>query len=174
MPLSNTVDPQSNFKKEQPILKNDIQSKKHKLLSKHEPKKPTFKPTCYLYGRVGHTSRVCHAENLKKNSPNHQINAVETNKHLQEPSSAILTAKVVIHVCSIKEEEKIDDFKFVHIKCGQETLKAVIDTGAQISVVRTDVIEGQGVNCGGTIKIMSAFGERKTTELKILNLKESL
>ncbi|GFQ99792.1 hypothetical protein TNCT_349911 [Trichonephila clavata] len=34
------------------------------------------------------------------------------------------------------------DLKFVRIKCGQETLKAVIDTGAQISVVRADVVEG--------------------------------
>ncbi|GFX93218.1 hypothetical protein TNCV_4760971 [Trichonephila clavipes] len=45
-----------------------------------EPKQPTIKPTCYSCGRVGHTSRVCHAENHKKTSPNHQINAVETNE----------------------------------------------------------------------------------------------
>ncbi|GFY31677.1 hypothetical protein TNCV_4199881 [Trichonephila clavipes] len=44
----------------------------------------------------------------------------------------------------------------------------VIDTGVQISVVRTDVIEGQSVDSGG---IMSAFGEREITELKIFHLK---
>ncbi|GFV64286.1 hypothetical protein TNCV_1150991 [Trichonephila clavipes] len=49
--------------------------------------------------------------------------------------------------------------------------KAVIDTGAQISVVRADVIEGQSVDSGGTIKIMSAFGEREVPELKIFSLK---
>ncbi|GFY07797.1 uncharacterized protein TNCV_4287331 [Trichonephila clavipes] len=101
-----------------------------------------------------------------------QINAVETNERFQDQSSAILTAKVAIPVYSpIKEDEKIDELQSVLIKCGNEILKAVIDTGAQISVVRADVVEGQSVDSGGTIQIMSAFGEREVTELKIFNLK---
>ncbi|GFU62596.1 transposon Ty3-I Gag-Pol polyprotein [Trichonephila clavipes] len=122
-----------------------MESQRYKLPFKQEPKQPTFKPTCYSCGRVGHTSRVCHAKNHKKTSPIRQINAVETNERFQEQSSAILTAKVAI--------------------------PAVIDTGAQISVVRADVVEGQSVDSGGTIQIMSAFGEREVTELKIFNLK---
>ncbi|GFV33293.1 uncharacterized protein TNCV_1498151 [Trichonephila clavipes] len=137
-----------------------------------EPKQPAFKPTCYSCGNVGDTSRVCHAKNHKETSHNRQINAVETNERFQEQSSAILTAKVAIPVYSPnKEDEKIDELQFVfHIKCGNEILKAVIDTGAQISVVRADVVEGQSVDSGGTIQIMSAFGEREVTELKIFNL----
>ncbi|GFV04147.1 retrovirus-related Pol polyprotein from transposon opus [Trichonephila clavipes] len=172
MSLSNTSDSRSNIKKEHAIIKNDIQSQRYKLPFKQEPKQPTFKPTCYSCGRVGHTSRVCHAKNHKKTSPTRQINAVETNERFQEQSSAILTAKVAISVYSpAKENEKIDELQFVHIKCGNEILKAVIDTGAQISVVRADVVEGQSVDSGGTIQIMSAFGEREVTELKIFNLK---
>ncbi|GFW38544.1 retrovirus-related Pol polyprotein from transposon opus [Trichonephila clavipes] len=172
MSLSNTSDSRSNIKKEHAIIKNDIQSQRYKLSFKQEPKQPTFKPTCYSCGRVGHTSRVCHAKNHKKTSPTRQINAVETNERFQEQSSAILTAKVAIPVYSpAKEDEKIDELQFVHIKCGNEILKAVIDTGAQISVVRADVVEGQSVDSGGTIQIMSAFGEREVTELKIFNLK---
>ncbi|GFV58173.1 retrovirus-related Pol polyprotein from transposon opus [Trichonephila clavipes] len=172
MSLSNTSDSRSNIKKKHAIIKNDIQSQRYKLPFKQEPKQPTFKPTCYSCGRVGHTSRVCHAKNHKKTSPTRQINAVETNERFQEQSSAILTAKVAIPVYSpAKENEKIDELQFVHIKCGNEILKAVIDTGAQISVVRADVVEGQSVDSGGTIQIMSAFGEREVTELKIFNLK---
>ncbi|GFW46293.1 retrovirus-related Pol polyprotein from transposon opus [Trichonephila clavipes] len=172
MSLSNTSDSRSNIKKEHAIIKNDIQSQRYKLPFKQEPKQPTFKPTCYSCGRVGHTSRVCHAKNHKKTSPTRQINAVETNERFQEQSSAILTAKVAIPVNSpAKEHEKIDELQFVHIKCGNEILKAVIDTGAQISVVRADVVEGQSVDSGGTIQIMSAFGEREVTKLKIFNLK---
>ncbi|GFW96235.1 retrovirus-related Pol polyprotein from transposon opus [Trichonephila clavipes] len=172
MSLSNTSDSRSNIKKEHAIIKNDIQSQRYKLPFKQEPKQSTFKPTCYSCGRVGHTSRVCHAKNHKKTSPTRQINAVETNERFQEQSSAILTAKVAIPVYSpAKEDEKIDELQFVHIKCGNEILKAVIDTGAQISVVRADVVEGQSVDSGGTIQIMSAFGEREVTELKIFNLK---
>ncbi|GFV23443.1 hypothetical protein TNCV_4781551 [Trichonephila clavipes] len=71
---------------------------------------------------------------IRKTSPTRQINAVETNERFQEQSSAILTAKVAIPVYSpAKENEKIDELQFVHIKCGNEILKAVIDTGAQIS-----------------------------------------
>ncbi|GFT34663.1 retrovirus-related Pol polyprotein from transposon 297 [Trichonephila clavipes] len=172
MSLSDTSDSRSNIKKEHAIIKNDFQSKRYKLPFKQEPKQPTFKPTCYSCGRVGHTSRVCHAKNHKEASPNRQMNAVETNERFQEQSSAILTAKVVIPVYSpIKEDEKIDELQSVHIKCGNEILKAVIDTGAQISVVRADIVEGQSVDSGGTIQIMSAFGEREVTELKIFNLK---
>ncbi|GFU74182.1 retrovirus-related Pol polyprotein from transposon opus [Trichonephila clavipes] len=136
MSLSNTSDSRSNIKKEHAIIKNDFQSKRYKLPFKQEPKQPTFKPTCYSCGRVGHTSRVA----IPVYSP-------------------------------IKEDEKIDELQSVHIKCGNEILKAVIDTGAQISVVRADVVEGQSVDSGGTIQIMSAFGEREVTELKIFNLK---
>ncbi|GFW98435.1 retrovirus-related Pol polyprotein from transposon opus [Trichonephila clavipes] len=172
MSLSNTSDSRSNIKKEHAIIKNDFQSKRYKLPFKQEPKQPTFKPTCYSCGRVGHTSRVCHAKNHKETSPNRQINAVETNERFQKQSSAILTAKVAIPVYSpTKEDEKIDELQSVHIKSGNEILKAVIDTGAQISVVRADVVEGQSVDIGGTIQIMSAFGEREVTELKIFNLK---
>ncbi|GFW76755.1 CCHC-type domain-containing protein [Trichonephila clavipes] len=140
MSLSNTSDSRSNIRKEHIIIKNDIRVKK----------------------------RVCHAENHKKTYPNCQINAVETNERFQEQSSAILTAKVAIPVYSpTKEDEKIDELQFVRIKCGNEILKAVIDTGALISVVRADVVEGQSVDIGGTIQIMSPFGEREITELKI-------
>ncbi|GFW21484.1 retrovirus-related Pol polyprotein from transposon opus [Trichonephila clavipes] len=153
MSLSNTSDSRSNIKKEHAIIKNDIQSQRYKLPFKQEPKQPTFKLTCYSCGRVGHTSRVCHAKNHNKTSPTRQINAVETNERFQEQSSAILTAKVAIPVYSLaKEDEKIDELQFVYIKCGNEILKAVINTGAQISMVRADVVEGQSVDSGGTIK----------------------
>ncbi|GFQ93958.1 retrovirus-related Pol polyprotein from transposon 297, partial [Trichonephila clavata] len=65
----------------------------------------------------------------------------------------------------------IDDLQLVDIKCGQTSIKAVIDTGAQISVLLEDLI---GKNCGegeGTIQIISAFGEKEIAALKLFNLK---
>ncbi|GFT91936.1 uncharacterized protein TNCV_4791201 [Trichonephila clavipes] len=76
----------------------------------------------------------------------------------------------------MEEDEKIDELKFVRIKCENEILEPEglglsSDTGAQISVVRSDVVEGHSIDSGGTIQIISAFGEREVTELKIFNLK---
>ncbi|GFS53815.1 retrovirus-related Pol polyprotein from transposon opus [Trichonephila clavipes] len=73
----------------------------------------------------------------------------------------------------IKEEKGMDDLRVVHVKVKGEQgiLNAAIDTGAQIPVVTADVIEGQSVDSGGTIRIMSAFGEREVTKLKIFKLK---
>ncbi|GFX71141.1 hypothetical protein TNCV_3649061 [Trichonephila clavipes] len=65
----------------------------------------------------------------------------------------------------------IDDLQLVDIKCGQTSIKAVIDTGAQISVLRKDLIDK---GCGegeGTIQIISAFGEKEIAALKLFNLK---
>ncbi|GFR22675.1 transposon Ty3-I Gag-Pol polyprotein [Trichonephila clavata] len=61
--------------------------------------------------------------------------------------------------------------KLVNIKCGQTSIKAVIDTGAHISVLREDLI---GKDCGegeGTIQIISAFGEKEIAALKLFNIK---
>ncbi|GFV82624.1 hypothetical protein TNCV_1618531 [Trichonephila clavipes] len=141
-----------------------MESKRYKLPFKQETKQPTFKPTCYSCGRVWHTSRVCHAGNHKKTLPKSPNQCCGNhNERFQEPSSAILTAKVAISVYSpTKEDEKINELKFVHIQCGNEILKAVIDTGAQISVIREDVVKGKSVDSGGTIQIMSVFGEQGT------------
>ncbi|GFV56138.1 HTH_Tnp_Tc3_2 domain-containing protein [Trichonephila clavipes] len=76
-------------------------------------------------------------------------------------------AKAMIPVTTpIKEEKEIDDLRVVHVKDEQEILNAAIDTGAQISVVKANVVEGQSVDNGGTIPITSAFGEHEKGELK--------
>ncbi|GFY74335.1 retrovirus-related Pol polyprotein from transposon opus [Trichonephila inaurata madagascariensis] len=72
---------------------------------------------------------------------------------------------------SHQHKNGIDDLRLVDIKCGQMSIKAVIDTGAQISVLREDLI---GKGCGegeGTIQIISAFGEKEIAALKLFNLK---
>ncbi|GFR13194.1 retrovirus-related Pol polyprotein from transposon 297, partial [Trichonephila clavata] len=89
-----------------------------------------------------------------------------------ESTKEVVTARVSIPVSvPINTRNGIDDLQFVDIKCGQTSIKAVIDTGAQISVLREDLI---GKDCGegeGTIQIISAFGEKEIAALKLFNLK---
>ncbi|GFT19488.1 uncharacterized protein TNCV_2533861 [Trichonephila clavipes] len=71
----------------------------------------------------------------------------------------------------INTRNGIEDLQLVDIKCGQTSIKAAIDTEAQISVLRKDLI---GKGCGegeGTIQIISAFGEKEIAALKLFNLK---
>ncbi|GFU71004.1 hypothetical protein TNCV_4487671 [Trichonephila clavipes] len=53
------------------------------------------------------------------------------------------------------------------VKGEQEMVNAVIDTGAQMPVVRPDVVEGQSIDNRGSIQITSAFGEHEMGEIKI-------
>ncbi|GFS54290.1 yqaJ domain-containing protein [Trichonephila clavipes] len=72
----------------------------------------------------------------------------------------------------IKEEKGMDDLRVVYVKVKgeQEMVNAVIDTGAQMPVVRPDVVEGQSINNRGSIQITSAFGEHEMGEVKDSNM----
>ncbi|GFT78267.1 retrovirus-related Pol polyprotein from transposon opus [Trichonephila clavipes] len=118
--------------------------------------------------------RTSCAEDRKNTSSNYRISIGRAGEHMRETSSAVLMAEATIPVTTpIKEENGTDDLRVVYVKVKgeQEMANAVMDTGAQMPVVRADVVEGQSVDSGGTIQIMSAFGEREVTELKIFNLK---
>ncbi|GFS50208.1 hypothetical protein TNIN_425101 [Trichonephila inaurata madagascariensis] len=69
--------------------------------------------------------------------------------------------------------ELSDTLRVVHVKVKgeQEMVNAVIDTGAQMPVVRADVVEGQGIDNRGSIQITSAFGKHEMGELKGPNMK---
>ncbi|GFX42899.1 uncharacterized protein TNCV_5072631 [Trichonephila clavipes] len=118
--------------------------------------------------------RTSCAEDRKKTSSNYRISIGMAGEHIRETAPAVLMAEATIPVTTpIKDENGMDDLRVVYVKVKgeQEMVNAVMDTGAQMPVVRADVVEGQSVDSGGTIQIMLAFEERDLTELKIFNLK---
>ncbi|GFQ69195.1 retrovirus-related Pol polyprotein from transposon opus [Trichonephila clavata] len=121
---------------------------------------------------VGHLAREC-PKNTRKTPPrNARSNTITAKGTELESTKEVVTARVSIPVSvPINTRNGIDDLQFVDIKCGQTSIKAVIDTGAQISVLREDLI---GKDCGegeGIIQIISAFGEKEIAALKLFNLK---
>ncbi|GFT13155.1 hypothetical protein TNCV_4295451 [Trichonephila clavipes] len=69
-------------------------------------------------------------------------------------SLAVFMAEATIPVTTpIKEEKGMDDLRVVHVKVKgeQERVNSVIDTGAQMPVVRADVVAGQSIDSRGSI-----------------------
>ncbi|GFX53612.1 hypothetical protein TNCV_2327271 [Trichonephila clavipes] len=109
----------------------------------------------------------------KKTSSNYRISIGRAEEHVRETSPAVLMAEATIPVTTpIKEEKGMDDLRVVYVKVKgeQEMVNAVIDTGAQMPVVRPDVVEGQSINNRGSIQITSAFGEHEMGEVKDSNM----
>ncbi|GFX77569.1 hypothetical protein TNCV_4026191 [Trichonephila clavipes] len=92
------------------------------------------------------------AEDPKKTSSNYRISIGRAEEHVRETFPAVLMAEAMILVTTpIREEKGMDDLRVVHVKVKgeQEMVNAVIDTGAQMPVVRADVVEGQSNNNRG-------------------------
>ncbi|GFY46234.1 retrovirus-related Pol polyprotein from transposon opus [Trichonephila inaurata madagascariensis] len=120
-----------------------------------------------------HLAREC-PKNTRKTPPRNARSNIITAKGSElEFIKEVVNDRVSIPVSvPINTRNGIDDLQLVDFKCGQTSIKAVIDTGAQISVLREDLI---GRDCGegeGTIQIISAFGEKEIAALKLFNLKK--
>ncbi|GFX09985.1 hypothetical protein TNCV_4101251 [Trichonephila clavipes] len=85
----------------------------------------------------GHLAREC-PKNTRKTPPRNARSNIITAKGTElEFTKEVVTARVSIPVSvPINTKNGIDDLRLVDIKCGQTSIKAVIDTGAQISVLR--------------------------------------
>ncbi|GFY51048.1 retrovirus-related Pol polyprotein from transposon opus [Trichonephila inaurata madagascariensis] len=121
-----------------------------------------FKPKCFICENVGHLAGEC-PKNTRKTLPRNARSNIITAKGTElESPKEVLTARVSVPASvPINTRNGIDDLQLVDIKCGQKSIKMVIDTGAQISVLSEDLI---GKGCGegeGTIQIISAFGEKE-------------
>ncbi|GFU34435.1 retrovirus-related Pol polyprotein from transposon 297 [Trichonephila clavipes] len=131
-----------------------------------------FKPKCFICENVGHLSRECPKTTRKVPPHNARSNIITAKGNELEKTKEVVTARASVPVSvPINTRNGIDDLQLVDIKCGQTSIKAVIDTGAQISVLREDLIGG---GCGegeGTIQIISAFREQEIAALKLFNLK---
>ncbi|GFS64258.1 hypothetical protein TNCV_3945791 [Trichonephila clavipes] len=117
--------------------------------------------------------RTSCAEDRKKTSSNYRISIGRAEEHVRETSPAVLMAEATIPVTTLSRKKGgMDDLRVVYVKVKgeQEMVNAVIDTGAQMPVVRPDVVEGQSINNRGSIQITSAFGEHEMGEVKDSNM----
>ncbi|XP_042905941.2 uncharacterized protein [Parasteatoda tepidariorum] len=132
------------------------------------------KLSCYTCGREGHTSRFCLKNRQPRNTPTTaQNNLIQSSPlPLEKEKPEVLTAKISIPVSkSVDISGNIDDLKLVRVKCGNVVLNGIVDTGAQISVVREKLVADIPCEGESKIEISSAFGESEVTPLKIFQMK---
>lgn len=151
----------------------NLDTKARVLPSRTETSAANRKPVCYTCGVEGHISRFCPSRNAPDgiSSTSSRTNSVQTTVATEiEPE--ILTARVTTSAYQPNDRKTgVDELRMVDIKCNNVSFKGVIDTGAQISVVREDLVDGCQGEGEGTIKIVSAFGDSEVTPLKIFHMK---
>ncbi|GFU84035.1 hypothetical protein TNCV_1488861 [Trichonephila clavipes] len=163
------------------LLAEELGQKKNAL--KGETKEKIARQLCYeselnelrlqIESIRSNVKRTSCAEDRKNTSSNYRISIGRAGEHMRETSPAVLMAEATIPVTTpIKEENGMDDLRVVYVKVKgeQEMANAVMDTGAQMPVVRPDVVEGQSIDNRGSIQITSAFGEHEMGEVKDSNM----
>ncbi|GFQ72336.1 hypothetical protein TNCT_380521 [Trichonephila clavata] len=127
---------QQEFEKEKERLDHEFQLeklRKTKLPTVSNTGTRGFKPKCFICENVGHLPREF-PKNTRKRPPRNARSNIITAKGTELKSTKeVVTARVLIPVSvPINTRNGIDDLQLVHVKCGQTSIKAVIDTGAQI------------------------------------------
>ncbi|GFQ63795.1 retrovirus-related Pol polyprotein from transposon opus [Trichonephila clavata] len=134
-------------------------------------------PRCYTCGKEGHSSRACRDKNLnKQDSPKNkfssplkaQSNAVQA----EDTTKNIVTEKIDASesTCNFLAEN-IDKLKVIKVKCLDVVLDGTVDSGAQISVMRADLVKDIECTGEGKIKLISAFGDSEVAPLRTFNIK---
>ncbi|GFQ84500.1 retrovirus-related Pol polyprotein from transposon opus [Trichonephila clavata] len=134
-------------------------------------------PRCYTCGKEGHFSRACRDKNLnkqdsQKNKFSSPIKAQSNAVQAEDTTKNIVTAKIDASesTCNFLAEN-IDKLKVIKVKCLDVVLDGTVDSGAQISVVRADLVKDIECTGEGKIKLISAFGDSEVAPLRTFNIK---
>ncbi|GFY58161.1 retrovirus-related Pol polyprotein from transposon opus [Trichonephila inaurata madagascariensis] len=97
-----------------------------------------------------------------------QSNAVQA----EDTTKNIVTAKIGTPESTRNFlAENIDKLKVIRVKCLDDVLDRTVDSGAQFSVVRADLVKDIESTGEGKIKLVSAFGDSEVTPLRTFNIK---
>ncbi|GBN84298.1 hypothetical protein AVEN_18649-1 [Araneus ventricosus] len=108
--------------------------------SRNVESKQMHKFSCYSCGLEGHTARFCpsKAPQRGKLNPTAQGNVITTTEPKKD-ASTVLTAKINVPV---EVAANVIELETVQVKLGPRTMTGIIDSGAQISVIREDFTSG--------------------------------
>ncbi|GFY45390.1 CCHC-type domain-containing protein [Trichonephila inaurata madagascariensis] len=103
-------------------------------------------PRCYTCGKEGHFARACQDKSVnKQNSQKNKFSPAKAQSNIVQAEDAtknIMTARIDApeSACNFLAED-IDRLKIIRVKCLNVVLDGTVDSGAQISVVRADLVK---------------------------------
>ncbi|KAG8176545.1 hypothetical protein JTE90_014889 [Oedothorax gibbosus] len=125
---------------------------------------------CFSCGSYEHLRNKCPRLGQRTQAATNRVDVQPMP--IEEGAPHILTAKISVPVSTpIDHKEKINELKRISLKCGTNVIEGIVDTGAQISVIRADLISDLLCDGAGKIKIVSAFGETELAQLKVIHMK---
>ncbi|GFQ83842.1 CCHC-type domain-containing protein [Trichonephila clavata] len=150
----------------------------HKLMPKFDSKSDDISLFLMLHLRQRRSfSRACRDKNLnkqdsQKNKFSSPIKAQSNAVQAEDTTKNIVTAKIDASesMCNFLAEN-IDKLKVIKVKCLDVVLDGTVDSGAQISVVRADLVKDIESTGEGKIKLISAFGDSEVAHLRTFNIK---
>ncbi|KAF8783320.1 hypothetical protein HNY73_013497 [Argiope bruennichi] len=177
-----------NFEKKSPIAhdKNavNIDYKRPSSPRKLEAKNVPIGRQCFECGSSQHLRVQCPKLAEKKNFSriNHVTRRlVETksekigSQRFPENVTENQTDEGTILATQLKAPEKeitrISPLQKIPVKIEDNTFEGIVDTGAEITVIRQDIIDSCSKQGEGSIKIISAFGEEELAPLVTINVK---
>ncbi|XP_055932090.1 uncharacterized protein LOC129962368 [Argiope bruennichi] len=126
--------------------------------------KPAEKKNLSRINRV--TRRLVETTSEKSGSQRFPENVTEN----QTDEGTILTTQLK---APEKETTRISPIQKIPVKIEDNTFEGIVDTGAEITVIRQDVIDSCSKQEEGSIKIISAFGEEELAPLVTINVKSN-
>ncbi|KFM72518.1 hypothetical protein X975_15589, partial [Stegodyphus mimosarum] len=163
-----------------PSYRNDTYNPQKSQIRKETPvsTKPKFisKPKCFVCGEETHFARACPSHKEQHTKPRVERSSgglIQTTTTSKENDVELLSARISVPMSSLAETNVIefDKLNRVEMKCGKISFQGVVDSGAQISVIRNDLVPDDCDDGEGKIKIISAFGEAETATLRVVPMK---
>ncbi|XP_023237237.1 uncharacterized protein LOC111636261 [Centruroides sculpturatus] len=119
---------------------------------------------CFTCGLLGHFSRNCPRRHTKEEKSKSKATREVKVDEIVRPSNQLI-ARVNIDEDTISGNIPASASRNVELACQDRQFSAIVDTGAEITVIRKALIPDHMSRAAGKIRLIGAFGQQVTAAL---------